>query len=103
MTSGTNGCSTNAALTYGGKSWLAMNGMMNELSEDMAKGQGEALTTYAVVLGVAPEDRAHFATVTHQHFQQIFSKADVTAEDVHTNTLAVLKNDPRLAKYATQA
>jgi hypothetical protein len=91
MTSGTNGCSTNASLTYGGKSWFAMNGMMNELSEDMAKGNGEALTTYAVVLGVAPEDRAHFAAVTHEHFQQIFSKADVTAEDVHTNTLAVLK------------
>jgi hypothetical protein len=71
-----------------------MNGMMNELSEDMAKGQGEALTTYAVVLGVAPEDRAHFAAVTHEHFQQIFSKADVTAEDVHTNTLAVLKTTP---------
>ncbi|MBC2692168.1 MULTISPECIES: DUF3015 domain-containing protein [Pseudomonas] len=103
MTSGTNGCATNAALTYGGKSWFAMNGMMNELSEDMAKGQGEALTTYAVVLGVAPEDRAHFAAVTHEHFQQIFSKADVTAEDVHTNTLAVLKGDTRLAKYATPA
>jgi hypothetical protein len=94
MTSGTNGCSTNASLTYGGKSWFAMNGMMNELSEDMAKGNGEALTTYAVVLGVAPEDRAHFAAVTHEHFQQIFSKADVTAEDVHTNTLAVLKTTP---------
>lgn len=39
MTSGTNGCATNASLTYGGKSWFAMNGMMNELSEDMAKGQ----------------------------------------------------------------
>ena len=25
------------------------------------------------------------------------------ADDVHTNTLAVLKSDPRLAKYATQA
>ena len=103
MTSGTNGCSTNSALTYGGKSWIAMNGMMNELSEDMAKGNGEALTTYAVVLGVAPEDRDHFAAVTHEHFQQIFSKADVTADDVHNNTIAVLKSDARLAKYATQA
>ena len=103
MTSGTNGCSTKSALTYGGKSWFAMNGMMNELSEDMAMGQGEALTTYAVVLGVAPEDRAHFASVTHDHFNQIFSSADVNAETVHSNTLAVLKNDPRLAKYATEA
>ena len=103
MTSGTNGCTTKDALTYGGKSWIAMNGMMNELSEDMAKGNGEALTTYAVVLGVAPEDRDHFAAVTHEHFQQIFSKADVTADDVHTNTLAILKGDARLAKYATAA
>ena len=103
MTSGTNGCSTKASLTYGGKSWFAMNGMMNELSEDMAMGQGEALTTYAVVLGVAPEDRVYFNSVTHQHFNQIFSSADVTAETVHTNTLAVLKSDPRLAKYASEA
>ncbi|WP_122868966.1 DUF3015 domain-containing protein [Pseudomonas viridiflava] len=103
MTSGTNGCSTNSALTYGGKSWLAMNGMMDELSKDMAMGQGEALTTYAVVLGVAPEDRARFASVTHEHFSQIFSKADATAKDVHANTVNVLKNDPTLAKYATQA
>lgn len=36
MTSGTNGCSTRASLTYGGKSWFAMNGMMNELSEDLS-------------------------------------------------------------------
>ncbi|MCF5780133.1 DUF3015 domain-containing protein, partial [Pseudomonas poae] len=41
--------------------------------------------------------------VTHEHFQQIFSKADVTADDVHNNTIAVLKSDSRLAKYATQA
>ena len=103
MTSGTNGCSTNGTLTYGGKPMLIVSNMMDELSEDMAKGQGEALTTYAVVLGVAPEDRAHFAAVTHQHFQDIFKTADITAEDVHTNTLAVLKSDARLAKYATPA
>ncbi|MGH8466470.1 MAG: DUF3015 family protein, partial [Pseudomonas sp.] len=66
-------------------------------------GQGEALTTYAVVLGVAPQDRAHFAAVTHEHFQQIFTSADATADDIHSNTLAVLKADPRLAKYATPA
>lgn len=103
MTSGTNGCSTNSALTYGGKSWLAMNGMMDELSKDMAMGQGEALTTYAVILGVAPQDRDRFAAVTHDNFSKIFTKADATAEDVHAKTLDVLKSDPTLAKYATQA
>ncbi|MFC2973764.1 DUF3015 domain-containing protein [Azotobacter bryophylli] len=103
MTSGTNGCSTKGALSYNGKPMIVLGSIMDELSEDMAKGEGEALTTYAVVLGVQPEDRAHFAAVTHQHFSEIFRSADVTAEDVHAATLAVLKNDARLAKYAEQA
>lgn len=103
MTSGTNGCSADGTLTYGGKSLLALGGMMNELSEDMAKGEGEALNAYAVVLGVQPEDRAHFAAVTHSHFDEIFSSADVTAEQVHAATLEVLKKDERLAQYAEQA
>ena len=100
MTSGTNGCSTNGTLTYGGKPMIALNGMMDELSEDMARGDGEALTTYAVVLGVAPEDRAHFASVTQQHFSEIFSSSDTTSVEVYSATLAVLKQDPQLAKYS---
>jgi len=103
MTSGTNGCSTQGALRYDGKSMIVLSSIMTELSEDMAKGEGEALTTYAVVLGVQPQDRAHFAAVTHQHFAEIFSSADVTAEQVHAATLAVLKQDARLAPYAEKA
>lgn len=103
ITSGTNGCRTDGVLTYHGKPMLVLSGIMDELSEDMAKGEGEALTAYAVVLGVQPEDRAHFAAVTHEHFTEIFSSADVTAEDVHSATLVVLRKDARLAKYAEQA
>ncbi len=103
MTSGTNGCSTDGALAYGGNSLLVLNSIMNELSEDMARGEGEALTTYAVVLGVESEDRARFAAVTSEHFSTIYNSADVTAEQVLAATLAVLKNDAVLAKYATQA
>ena len=103
MTSGTNGCSTKDKLTYGGKPLLVLGGMMTELSEDMAKGEGEALTTYAVILGVQPQDRDHFAAITHQHFAEIFSSPNVTAEDVHAATLDVLKRDARLSQYAEQA
>lgn len=103
MTSGTNGCSTDGTLTYGGRSLLAINGMLDELSEDMAKGQGEALTTYAVLLGIEEQDRAYFATVTHQHFSEIFSSADITGEQMHAATLNVIKRDSRLAKYAQPA
>lgn len=103
MTSGTNGCSTNGTLTYGGKPMLVLSSIMDELSEDMAKGEGEALTTYAVALGVKPEDRAHFAQVTHQHFSDIFTSASATDAEVHAATLAVMKQDARLAQYASEA
>ena len=102
MTSGTNGCDTSGALAYNGKSMIVLSSIINELSEDMARGEGEALTTYAVVLGVEAQDRDHFAAVTSQHFNDIFSSADVTAEQVHAATLAVLRNDAVLAKYAEQ-
>lgn len=102
MTSGTNGCDTSGTLKYNGKSMLVLGSIINELSEDMARGEGEALTTYAVVLGVQAEDRAHFAAVTREHFNEIFSSADVTAEDVHAATLNVLAQDAVLAKYAEQ-
>lgn len=99
MTSGTNGCRTDGTLTYEGKPMLVVSTMMDELSEDMAKGEGEALTTYAVVLGVPLEDRAHFKSVTNQHFSEIFSSADVTAEQVLESTLNVMKRDETLARY----
>ena len=102
MTSGTNGCSTDGKLTYGGKSLIALSGMLDEVSEDMAKGEGEALTSYAVVLGIKPEDRAYFSSVTHQHFNQIFSNANATAADVHAASLEVMKYDPRLSKYVVE-
>ena len=103
MTSGTNGCDTSGRLAYNGKPMLVLGSIMNELSEDVARGQGEALTTYAVVLGIQPEDRDHFAAVTHAHFSEIFPSADVTAEQVHAATLSVMRQDAVLAKYAEQA
>ena len=51
MTSGTNGCDVNAKIGYGGRSMLAMNGMLDNIAEDMAQGQGEALDAYATLLG----------------------------------------------------
>ncbi|MFI8480694.1 DUF3015 domain-containing protein [Pseudomonas sp. NPDC078700] len=100
MTSGTNGCSTSGKLTYGGRSMLAMNGMLDSIAEDMAQGQGEALDAYAVLLGIPASDRAQFAKVTHENFNTIFSSADVTSEQVLASTLNVMSQDSKLAPYA---
>jgi len=41
MTSGTNGCSTDGTLTYGGKSLIGS--IISEFTEDVARGEGDAL------------------------------------------------------------
>lgn len=102
MTSGTNGCDTSKKLGYGGRSMLAMNGMLDSIAEDMAQGQGEALDAYATLLGVDKADRAHFAQITQQNFNVIFSRPDVTSEQVLTATLDVMSRDAQLARYAKQ-
>lgn len=51
LTSGTNGCDSKTKLGYGGRSMLAMNNMLEGISEDMARGNGEALSAYATLLG----------------------------------------------------
>ncbi|MEE2729955.1 MAG: DUF3015 domain-containing protein [Pseudomonadota bacterium] len=99
MTSGTNGCSSNGTLTYGGQSLVNLTKVMDEFVADAAKGQGEAMTAVAVSMGIAPEDRAHFADAIHSNFSSIFVSADATAEDVLNNIVSVMKSDERLSKY----
>lgn len=102
MTSGTNGCDTSARIGYGGRSIFAMNGMLDNIAEDMAQGQGEALDAYATLLGIEQQDRQHFAQVTHQHFAEIFASESATGEQVLAATLEVMSRDQRLARYAKQ-
>lgn len=98
MTSGTNGCSVDGKLSYAGASMIAS--MMDEFSIDVAKGEGEALTAVAVVLGVKPEDRAQFAELAHNNFNTLFPSHDVTAEQVYSSLINVMKSDDAMAKYA---
>ena len=102
LTSGTNGCDSSVKLGYGGRSMLAMNGMLDSIAEDMAQGRGESLDAYATLLGVAPADRAHFAQVTQAHFSTIFSAPDVSSDQVLAATLLVMSQDEQLARYTKQ-
>jgi hypothetical protein len=98
MTSGTNGCSANGTLTYGGKSLIGS--IMGEFSEDVARGDGDALNAVAVAYGIQQPDRATFAKVLHENFSKIFPNDKVTAEDVSASIDNLIKTDARLAKYA---
>ncbi|MDT8452068.1 MAG: DUF3015 domain-containing protein [Gammaproteobacteria bacterium] len=97
MTSGTNGCSVDGKLTYGGKSLLGS--IMGEFSEDVARGEGEALNAVAVMYGIEQQDRASFATAMHTNFQTLFPSENVTADEVMASMNEIMKADAQLAKY----
>lgn len=99
MTSGTNGCTTSVPLAYNGSSLLGMTGVMEEVAQDMATGEGEALTALSVSMGISAEDRTRFNVLMHQHFTQIFPHQDVTAEQVMNAITQVMSQDQQLAKY----
>lgn len=97
MTTGTNGCSANGTLSYGGSSLVGS--IMDEFSEDVARGDGEAMNAVAVMYGIEKADRATFAAVMHENFTTLFPNENVTAEEVMTSMNEVMKADSRLAKY----
>lgn len=97
MTTGTNGCSADGKLTYGGSSLISS--IMGEFSEDVARGDGEALNAVAVMYGIDQADRAAFTQVMHENFTTLFPSESVTAEEVMTSMNAIMKSDARLAKY----
>ena len=99
MTSGTNGCDTSGRLAYNGKPMLVLSSIMSELSEDVARGEGEALTALSVSMGIEASDRAHFNTVMHENFAAIFPHQDVTAKQVMASINDVMKKDQNLSKY----
>ena len=99
MTSGTNGCDTSGRLAYNGKPMLVLSSIMSELSEDVARGEGEALTALSVSMGIQADDRARFNAAMHENFAVIFPHQDVTAEEVMANITEVMKQDESLSKY----
>ena len=97
MTFGTNGCSVAGKLSYGGKN--VVSAIMNEFSEDVARGEGDALNTVAVLYGVEPTDRDTFASVMHENFAVLFPNEDVTVDEMIVSMENVMKADPTLTKY----
>ena len=101
MTSGTNGCSSSGTLTYGGNALIDLSSLMDEFSEDVARGDGEVLSAFVVSAGVEAQDRAAFKQALHSNFDEIFTSANVTTEEVLENIAAVIGQNEDLAKYAS--
>ena len=99
VTFGTNGCSSSGTITYGGKEMIDVSAVMDELSEDVARGEGEVMNAMAVSLGIQTQDRAAFNSAMHENFNVIFPSQDVTTDEVLAAIWSVMQQDEQLAHY----
>jgi hypothetical protein len=72
-------------------------GNLDHLARDMANGEGETLTAFALLLGVRAEDHARFAALAQSHFAELFPSEATTAGEMLTSLEALLARDEAFA------
>ena len=100
ITSGTLGCSRDGVVRSSAALSMYTGSNMDLLARDMSVGQGESLDVLADLMGVEAEDRAAFYASLQNHYGDIFSSSNVTADDVIAAIDDTLRKDEHLARYA---
>ncbi|HOT81680.1 MAG TPA: DUF3015 domain-containing protein [Candidatus Defluviicoccus seviourii] len=100
ITSHTSGCARNGKVMVPERMAMFIGPNMNQLAEDMSRGDGEALATLAYVIGIETQDRAAFYAATQREFARIMPHENVTATEVATSITAVMREDAALNRYA---
>jgi hypothetical protein len=83
-----------------GRLVLFIDGNMDNLARDIARGEGETLSTLAAVWGVSADDNAFFSELVQSHFGDVFTSENVTSENVLNNLNALISDNERLAEYS---
>ena len=99
ITFGTLGCSADGEITSREKLAMFIDGNMDNLARDIAKGEGETLATLSEVWGIQAEDQAAFSNLAQANFSEVFTSGDVNSQDVLTNLNALIAQDADLATY----
>jgi hypothetical protein len=98
MSSGTNGCDASTTIHYGGTPLFAMHNM-DGLAQDIAKGDGETLSTYASIMNIEPQDMAHFKSALQANYVEIYPASGTTSDQVVASIESIMAKDETLAKY----
>jgi DUF3015 family protein len=100
ITSGTLGCDGTGKVTASADLRKFASTNLDQLSVEMASGEGEALTALASLYGIEAADRASFYSMTKSNYTTIISSDHATAGDVLAAIHTLMAADARLARYA---
>lgn len=90
ITSGTLGCSQPSKIVSIERLNMYVADNMDNLANDIAKGQGEYLNTLAVLMEVPEGARADFYSRLQNNFSSIYTSPKVTSTEVVGNIVALM-------------
>lgn len=85
ITSGTSNCTSSGLVMNEKEIQYYAEANQNELTKEMAQGQGQKLATLAALYGCNEGQKAQFASMTQQNFESIVPSHDTSAEQMILN------------------
>jgi hypothetical protein len=104
ISSGTSGC-TNDGLIMKNKHINMASSTFEDLTQEMAQGQGEHLASLATLLGVPKEDQPGFFALAQEQYNNLFQSGHATPLTMLQALQAAMAEHPTLAKvsFASEA
>ena len=99
ITSGTLGCNGDSQVTADAELTKFASTNLDQLSTEMAAGEGEALTSLASLYGIEQQDRAAFYSLAKANYATIVGSDSVTAGEMLASIRTLMAADARLARY----
>lgn len=103
MTTGTSGCSQDGIVSREHETEVYAQATIENLSQEMAQGQGEHLASLATLIGVPTELHAAFFQLTQEHYTTLFPTEQNDSTKMLTALKTVLAADPVLASVLSPA
>ena len=99
ISSGTLGCQDGGVVQASAAVHMFAGNNLDNLSRDMAVGQGESLESLASLMGIQAEDKASFFSAARSNYGKIFNAPDMTAGQMLDNLYTVMADTQGLAQY----
>jgi hypothetical protein len=103
MTTGTSGCSQDGIVSREHEAAVYAQATIENLSQEMAQGQGEHLASLATLMGVPSDLQPVFFQLTQQHYVTLFPSAQNDATAMLAALKTLLATDPVLAGVVSPA
>ena len=102
LTSGTAGCNPNSVVSneYQRKAFVASN--MDNITQEIAQGQGNHLVSLASLMGVSEQDRTQFLTLAKANSSELIASSEFGGDVMLAKLDGMMAGDPALSKYVRQ-